>query len=167
MRAFLQSSCVRPAESRSARFLLTSRRPLCTLKVLACATTLLIHVGAMTDAVQARHILENARLRIEVEPNSGAISCIRDKQGKIDLVAVDSLADVFRLVVRDAENKNHVVLGRAQRLSSATQKASTLNLAWVDPLVDTEGVSHHIHVRMEIRLDEQMLEFQLFVDNAT
>src|SRR6476659_1097287 len=110
MRAFLLSTCVRSTESRSARFLVTSRNLLCTLKAFACATTLLFHLGAVTDAVQAHHILENARLRIEVEPNDGAISCIRDKQGKIDLVAIDGLADVFRLVVRDAKNKNHVIL---------------------------------------------------------
>src|SRR3954462_4999031 len=98
MRAFLLSTGVgsrsdmREASSNLAKFAVQAQ-------AFTCATVLLLHLGTVVNAAPACHVLENARLRIQLEPKGGTISCIRDKCGEIDLVAVDGLADVFRLVV--------------------------------------------------------------------
>ena len=45
-------------------------------------------------------------------------------------MTVDGLADVFRLVVRDAEKKNHAIVGRVNGFPGAKRMVSGLELTW-------------------------------------
>ena len=112
-------------------------------------------------------VLENEQLRIEVDPGNGAIARIVDKQGQIHLAPVGGLADNFRLVLRGADKKNKVILGRSQKLTTLSKAGSGLDLAWNGPLTDSEGGTHSLRVRMEIRLAGPSLEFRLFLQNDT
>jgi len=112
-------------------------------------------------------VLENEHLRLEVDPGNGAIARIVDKPGQIHLAPVGGLADNFRLVLRGADKKNKLILGRSQRLAALSRTGSGLDLAWNGPLADNEGGVHSLRVRMEIRLAGPWLEFRLFLHNDT
>jgi hypothetical protein len=112
-------------------------------------------------------VLENKHLRIEVDSGDGTILRISDKRGGIQLAPAGGLADNFRLVLRGTDKKNKVILGRVQKLSSASKAGGGLDLAWNGPLVDTEGGKHNLRVRMEIRLPGESLEFRLSFQNDT
>ena len=66
-------------------------------------------------------VLENENLRIEVDPGNGVISRVSDKQGQIHVAPVVGLADNFRLVLRGADKKDRVILGRGQKLSEVSK----------------------------------------------
>jgi hypothetical protein len=112
-------------------------------------------------------ILENGQLRLEVDAGNGAIARIVDKQGQIHLAAAGGLADNFRLVLRGADKKNKVILGRSQKLTALSKAGSGFDLAWNGPLTDSEGAAHSLRVRMEIRLAGPALEFRLSLNNDT
>jgi hypothetical protein len=116
---------------------------------------------------QGTAVLENEHLRIEVDRGSGAIARILDRAGQIHLGPPPGLADVFRLVLRGADKKDRLILGRSQKLTKVTKAGGTLDLAWSGPLGDTEGGTHRLPVRMEIRLAGPSLEFRLFLQNDT
>jgi hypothetical protein len=116
---------------------------------------------------QSPAVLDNEHLRLEVDPGTGAIARIVDKQGQVHLAAVAGLADNFRLTLRGADKKNKVILGRSQKLSALSKSGSGLDLAWNGPLADREGGTHSLRVRMEIRLAGPSLQFRLFLQNDT
>lgn len=118
-------------------------------------------------AEQGPLVLENGQLRLEADPGNGAITRIADKQGQIQLRAVSGLADNFRLIVRGADNREKTILGRSQKLSDLSRTDHGLDLAWNGPLGDSEGGTHSLRVRMEIRLVGPSIEFRLFVQNDT
>ena len=53
-------------------------------------------------------VLDNEHVRIEVDPGNGAITRICDKQGQIQLLPADGLADNFRLVLRGADKADRL-----------------------------------------------------------
>jgi hypothetical protein len=112
-------------------------------------------------------VVDNAHLRLEIEPEHGVIARISDKQGRTDMAAAGGLADNFRLVLRTADKKSRTILGRNQPLSNASAVDGGLDLTWAGPLTDTEGGTHRLPVRMEIRLSETTLQFRLFLENQT
>ena len=116
---------------------------------------------------QGPTVLENAQLRLEVDPGNGAIARIVDKQGQIHLVPVTGMADNFRLTLRGAGRSDKVILGRRQRLAALSRTDNGLDLAWNGRLIDSEGGEHSLRVRMEIRLVGPSLEFRLRVQNDT
>jgi hypothetical protein len=130
--------------------------PAAVLLLVACRT-----FTATTD----QSILENAQLRIEVNPANGAISRILDKPGRIDLRPIAELADVFRLVVRNADKKNHLIVGRSQRLVRSARNGDRLNLTWAESLIDGEGSAHQINVHMTLALVGEALEIRLVLQN--
>ncbi len=112
-------------------------------------------------------VLDNEHLRLEVDPGNGAIARIVDKQGQIHLTPVGGLADNFRLTLRDADKKNRVILGRSQKLTALSKSGSGFDLAWNGPLTDSEGGTHSLRVRMEVRLAGPSLQFRLVLQNDT
>ena len=132
---------------------------------LVIGTLLFPSVAGAAD--QSPAVLDNEHLCIEVETSHGTIARVRDKQGRIELTPAEDLADNFRLVLRTADKKNKVILGRNQKLSSFSRDDGTLKLAWNGPLADTEGGEQSLPVRMEIQLAGQSLEFRLFLQNDT
>jgi hypothetical protein len=133
-----------------------------------------ILLGSLLASVLARSgpgaepvALENEYLRIEVDPGNGAIGRISDKPGRIQLAPAGGLADNFRLVLRPADKKNKLILGRSQKLSRVSKVHGGLDLAWDAPLTDTEGGRHDLRVRMGLRLAGQALEFRLWLANNT
>ena len=114
-----------------------------------------------------RYVLENEKLRVEIDASNGTITRLSDKQGQIDLVPADGLADNFHLLLCDAEKRQKMILGRKQKLSPVSKPSDGLELTWNGPLADTEGGSHPIRTRMEIRLADSGLEFRFFLQNDT
>ena len=112
-------------------------------------------------------VLDNEHLRIEIDPGNGAITRILDKQGQIQLVPADGMAENFRLVLRGLDAKQWTILGRSQKLSSVSKVGGGLDLAWKGPLADTTGGTHNLQTRMEIRLAGESLEFRVFVENES
>ena len=112
-------------------------------------------------------VLDTGQLRLEIDPGNGAIARIVDKQGQICLAPVGGLADSFRLILRAADKKNKVILGRSQKLTALSKASGGLDLAWDGPLLDTEGGTHSLRVRTEIRPAGPSLEFRLFLQNDT
>ncbi|MHB8956373.1 MAG: DUF6259 domain-containing protein [Pirellulaceae bacterium] len=111
--------------------------------------------------------LNNGQLRIEIDRSNGAITRIVDKEGQLHLTPVEGLADNFRLLLRSADKKKKVILGRSQKLSALSANNNGLDLAWDGPLTDSEGGTHNLRVRMEIRLIGLALEFRLHCENDT
>ena len=118
-------------------------------------------------AAQGPIVLENEQLRLEVDSDHGTITRIVDKQGHIRIAPASGLADNFRLTLRAADKKNKIILGRSQKLTSKSEVDNGIDLVWSGPLVDNEGGTHNLSVRMEIRLAGPSLEFRLFVHNGT
>jgi len=112
-------------------------------------------------------VLENENLRIEVDPGNGVISRVSDKQGQIHVAPVAGLADNFRLVLRGADKKDRVILGRGQKLSEVSKTGDVLDLTWNQPLADTQGGKHDVRVRMKIRLVGELLEFRIYLQNES
>jgi len=135
------------------------------LMVFTIAAGLLFGPWPAGAAGQGTAALENEQLRIEVDPGNGAIARIVDKKGQAQLAPAGGLADVFRLILRGADKKNRVILGRSQKLSKVAKADGGLDLAWSGPLIDAEGGTHSLRVRMEIRLAGPTLEFRLSLHN--
>ncbi len=147
----------------------TDRRRLNALAFMAIAVGLPIFCRAASAADQGPDpiVLDNEHLRIEVDPGNGAIARISDKQGRIQLAPAGGLADNFRLVLRGGDKKERVILGRNQKLSGVKKTDDALDLAWNEPLTDTDGGTHRVQARMAIRLAGQSLEFRFSLQNQT
>ena len=135
--------------------------------VMAAGLPLFSYPANAADQAPDSAVLDNEHLRIEIDPGNGAITRILDKQGQIQLVPVDGLAENFRLVLRGPGATHRTILGRNQKLSSVSKAGGVLDLAWKQPLADTNGGKHNLQVRMKIRLAGESLEFRVFVDNET
>ena len=123
----------------------------------------LICIGANADPL----LLENGKIRLELEPVSGAISRIIDKQTGIELNAQPGLAENYRLFILQPEKKVAVIFGKDQKVSRVERAGDKLALYWDGPLSDSAGVSYDIPVRLEIAADGASLTFQLFLENRT
>ena len=135
--------------------------------VMAAGLLLFSYSANAADQAPGSVVLDNEHLRIEIDPGNGAITRILDKQGQIQLVPVDGLAENFRLVLRGPGATHRTILGRNQKLSSVSKVDGVLDLAWKQPLADTNGGKQNLQVRMKIQLAGESLEFRVFVDNET
>jgi hypothetical protein len=133
----------------------------------AIAVALLLCLFPAGAAVAGPIVLENEKVRLEVDSDHGTITRIVDKQGQIRLDPIGGLADNFRLTLCAADKKNKTILGRKQKLASKSVADNRLELAWNGPLVDNEGGTHNLRARMRIQLDGPALEFRFFVQNDT
>lgn len=135
------------------------------LRLFVFAVVLLLIARQASTATTDQSLLENGQLRIEVNPTNGAISRILDRQGRADLTPLAALADIFRLVIRDSDKKDHLILGRRQKLSRSAKNGDNLDLSWVEPLIDSEGAAHRIKVRMTIALVGEAIQIRFFLQN--
>ena len=133
-----------------------------------------LQVGlGITDAAPAREskpgriVLEAGQAAIEVDPQRGVFTCLRDPASALKLEAAPGMAENFRLTLLKPDNTTAIILGRDQPLSSFHLDRTRLSLRWDGPLRDTSGTNHDLSVRMEVAAVGGSLEFRLHCDNRT
>lgn len=75
-------------------------------------------------------VLDNGRVRVEIEPTHGRIVAVRHAQLEVDLVTEPRLAENFRLLVPLPHRRGHYVLGRDQRLADIDVDGDRCQLTW-------------------------------------
>ena len=128
---------------------------------------LLLAGHAAVAADHGRLALDNQHLRIEVDPANGAIARILDKQGQIDLGPPADLRITSASFCAARTRKTRQSWPGAQKTSKVLKTLDRLTLAWNGPFADTAGGKHQLDVRMEIRLEDEWLEFRFFLQNGS
>lgn len=110
-------------------------------------------------------LIENGRIEVEVETETGRLTRIRHRVLGIDLVTETRLAENFRLLVPLPGWRGHYIHGRDQRLTSAGPTANGAVLTW-SGLRSSQG-GFDIIVRLGIELRDDDIEFRLALENRS
>lgn len=112
-------------------------------------------------------VLQNDKVSLELDRDTGVITKIVDKQTSLTLAAPPGLAESFRITVRLPERQVRLIRGCEQKLSTVEERPNSLTLRWNGPLRDTTGAEYDIPVEMQVEADGSRLEFRLSLLNNT
>lgn len=108
-------------------------------------------------------VLENGRIRIEIDPVHGRIMRFRHGPLGIELVGEPRLAENFRLLVPLPTWRGHYIIGKQQVLANADVSGDTVRLTWRNL---QSGQGHFsIEVTQTVRLDGDDAIFSMEVEN--
>ncbi len=109
--------------------------------------------------------LQDSRIALSIDPETGVFAAIRDKIAGTVLAAPAGLAENYRLVL-DLPGKGAVsILGKDQRVASCERTGNTITLRWASPLKDTAGGEQPLSARMMVTIRLGELQFRLSVQN--
>lgn len=120
-----------------------------------------------------RVVLEDDSYRVEVDRANGSLTRLRDKRGRLELIAEPRLAGsfVFSLPIPGKEPwqtlEANWVRGREQRLSSWSLTGKQLTLRWNGPLRNYLGEAYKAAATMTIELTDAGVVFGMHIQNGT
>ena len=110
-------------------------------------------------------VLENDKIRLEVDSQHGTLERLVDKTSSVDLRSDPLTADNYRLLVPLPDAPQNYILGRHQRLSYSQLLPNRMVLRWDSPLTDQVGREYDIGVQMTVDLVESSLVFEFQLEN--
>ena len=111
--------------------------------------------------------LESEFCLVEVDPRSGSLRRVVDKQGHIDLASAPHTSGSFRLLVPLADAPENYIDGADQVLSGIERTKDRLTLRWAQPLKDARRNEHDLAVTMSIELVDRSIVFCFRLENRT
>ena len=117
--------------------------------------------------------IENDRYLVAVSPKNGVITRIRDKVGKLELIAEPRLTDNFKfsLPLRGPtawqSTEANYILGKDQRLTSHDLADKKLVLKWAAPLTSVLKAPQDVSAMMTIELAGGEVRFAFEIENKT
>src|SRR5436190_7005423 len=103
--------------------------------------------------------IENDLYLLEVEPEHGALTRLRDKVGRLELITEPRLAENFRLLLPMPGMQANYILGTEQKLSSTEKAANGMKLSWTGPLRNERG-AFNLDVTIWIELIGEEIQFR-------
>jgi hypothetical protein len=108
-------------------------------------------------------VLDNGKVRIEIEREHGCIVRFLHKSLEIELVGEPRLAENFRLLLPLPSWRGHYILGKEQRLNDVAEHDNACELHWAG-LQSSQG-HFAIEVTQTIRLKDDDVIFQMEIVN--
>lgn len=108
-------------------------------------------------------VLDNGRIRIEIERDHGCIVRFAHRPLEIELVGEPRLAESFRLLVPLPSWRGHYIMGKTQPLADARVEGDSCRLVWRG-LQSSQG-HFDIEVTQTIRLEGDDATFTMEIEN--
>jgi hypothetical protein len=142
------------------------RGGICSVRTsIRVAVIVALSSAMFASADQAIQKIENDSVLLEVDRLHGTFLRLLDKASGLQLAPPPETAENFRLLCPTRENRQNLLIGRKQKLTSLSLDGHTMKLEWKRPLVDEYGAAHDIDVSMRVSLNAAGIEVNCSVQN--